>query len=560
MATLATDTLNQTSTVTNSTAEAIVLASVKDDLDSGLDAYAEQLTAVSAVIDPQGQGTITLNQPNQTDYNLIGMRAKDLFPVANRMAVMPVECDRQPSPKCTGGISQYYAHLTIDAAEAESMQQALKFYQSVAAFPGLEPGLSFIQLVSDCKEDYKNAESRINDFFQKTQNYAKCTLESFAAVQSYCFCYAFSWAHFQDHFSYEVAQVNPDADAREGLLDAGKIVLTKKTNAPYPTDVNDRNGGYEIAYHPAEGEAIPLALVDGILVSTENLTAPSVKLFFSYDLKRTFTGNEADNVVWPVLTGHIQQSQVIAVGIVEKSDSPAMIDVNHIFGDWKRFYNPKTAKDWVKTIGLTSGVIAAIGILAGSIYYATKFVKQGREFEYTTRRIERARRIEESWDEKFKELYEDILPESSSDLDHVSKDAKVVKDRQTVDAIAKIKQTYEKSVKYQRFQADMMREYGNPDSLQEVYDILDGLDETLGNLKEADWKAYNAKIPDIKQGLESAQKSISATFSKLKSEMNAIDRVFIEDDSAKFDEFIDSAETNTEYLEETEEGISPLEE
>ena len=184
MSTTATDTLNQTLIVTNSTVEAIVLGSVKDDPKSGLDAYGQQLTAVSPVIANQDQSSVTLDQPNQTAYNLIGMRAIDLFPVANRMAVIPLACSNQPSAKCTGGTTQYYADLTIDAAEADSMQQALKFYQSVSAFPGLEPGLSFIKLIDDCKKDSTNAESRINAFFQKTKNYSKCTLESFVAVQS----------------------------------------------------------------------------------------------------------------------------------------------------------------------------------------------------------------------------------------------------------------------------------------------------------------------------------------------------------------------------------------
>mgnify|MGYP001792853530 CR=1 FL=1 len=377
MLTVMSNTLNPALTVTNQTAEPILLANVKDSPKSGLDAYAQQLTVVSEIIANQGQGKVILNQPDQVDYNLIGMRSKDLFPVASRVAVTPINCSNHPSPKCTGGISQYYADLTIAPVEAESMHQALKFRQSISAFPGLEPGLSFTKLLIECKQDLKNAESRVNAFFHYTKKYQKSSFESFNEIQSYCLYYAFAWANFQDSFTYEVAQVNSDLNADSGLVTVGTVVFTKKTNAPNPADINDRNGGYDISYHPVKGRSIPLDLVDGTLASTDDSTNPAVRLFFTYGLKSDFTGNGADNVTWPVLMGGIDQAQVIAVGAIKPIDSPVMAAAIKISTDWKKFYSPKTAADWAKTFGLTAFVAIALGLLALSGYYAVMVVKKG---------------------------------------------------------------------------------------------------------------------------------------------------------------------------------------
>ena len=315
MATLATDTLNQTLTVTNPIADSIVVASVKDDLDSGLVAYAQQLTAVSAVIAPQSQGTATLNQPGQTDYSLISMRAKDLFPVANRVAVMPVECGSQPSAKCTDGVSQYYADLTVDAAEFDGMKQAFYFHQAISAFPGTDMALNFIQLLSDHRSDPKNAESAINQFFKQTKGYEKCTLQNYIAASTYCRYYAFAWANLQESFAYAVFQPASDPNANEALIDQGTIFFTKKANAPNPADIQDRNGGFDIVYQPVAGDAVPLALVDGILCSTESTTNPDVALLLTYQLKSDFTGLDTDQKAWPVLVGTANQVKLLAVGV-----------------------------------------------------------------------------------------------------------------------------------------------------------------------------------------------------------------------------------------------------
>ena len=519
MSKTANSTFNSTLTATNSTAEPIVVASVKDDPKSGLTTYAQQLTTVSSVIAGQGQGAVTLDQSGQAAYNLIAMRAKDLFPVANWMAVVPLDCSSQPSAKCTDGVGQYYADLTIATAEAESMQQALKFYQTVSTFPGLEPGLSFIKLIDDCTKDSTNAESRINAFFQKSKKYSKCTLESFVAVQSYCLYYAFAWANFQDHFSYEVAQVNSDADASEGLLAAGKIVFTKNPSAPTPADVHDCDGGYEIIYHPVEGNPIPLVLVNGSLVNSKNEADLPVNLFFSYGPKSNFTDNDDDNTAWPVLIGAINQSQVIAVGTIEASDSPVMAaSIRKFSTDWKQFYSPKSAKDWSKTIGLTAGLVAGLGLVVGAIVFAIKVAKQGRP-DADTRVQDFNDGAKSATDALIAAMKENEAYDKARSGYDSTKEHTVAEEQQKGlirDTKTKLKGCYEQAVACQERQLDQFKNMNSSDLEAAADTIL----EIKENLKEENWDTFKDNLPDIKDALTSVRNNIAAAVKEFESELD----------------------------------------
>ena len=569
MATLATDTLNQTLTVTNPIADSIVVASVKDDLDSGLVAYAQQLTAVSAVIAPQSQGTATLNQPGQTDYSLISMRAKDLFPVANRVAVMPVECGSQPSAKCTDGVSQYYADLTVDAAEFDGMKQAFYFHQAISAFPGTDMALNFIQLLSDHRSDPKNAESAINQFFKQTKGYEKCTLQNYIAASTYCRYYAFAWANLQESFAYAVFQPASDPNANEALIDQGTIFFTKKANAPNPADIQDRNGGFDIVYQPVAGDAVPLALVDGILCSTESTTNPDVALLLTYQLKSDFTGLDTDKKAWPVLVGSANQVKVLAVGVptatfdqTQTAARPLSVgrfpNLDDFKASAKKLFTPKTAVDGAKLAGILAGVAVGLAATAGMVYLVVREYRKYKEVKLESQ-DKVAAEIKREYVRTAERLSQTDIPiENDSVLESGQYDDAVYAGKEGKEYLAeRVKQTYKGLVERQQEVLDTIGKHQNSPGLEEAQAGIDDIKEMIKDAK--DWNSLKPKLPEIRDAVESVKINIEAAKNDVSNALSKADKEFIENTKDMTDLLEEAAAIGEKEAIEYEQEESPIE-
>ncbi len=375
------DSPNLTLSITNQTDSPVIFVRVKDDSPSALkkddpnlalDAYAQSLSLVSEVIPANGKGQVALDIANTGNYNLIGMSPHNLFPIINQVAAIPITGDQQSS-------SPSIEDLTVSQHEVEAMKQALLFHQSILAYPATEMAIAFIKILGNYKTEPLNVETSINQFFQQTENYQKCTLNSYVAVSTYCRYYAYAWANWQTNFTYEVFQPNPDSNGSEGLISVGKVIFTKKENAPNPADISDHNGGYDIIYQSNQGKIHPLSLINGHLCSTENNETPLVSLFFSYGIKSEFTNVETENFAWPILVGAADGLSVIAVGVPEAS-TPKTIQTQTLLQDsantlqaWAKYFNPKTAEEWTLLIGKMVGFAIYIGLLIFAISKSIKY-------------------------------------------------------------------------------------------------------------------------------------------------------------------------------------------
>lgn len=378
MANLTDNERNESLAIINQTSSTVIIASVFDNSNSGKIGYAQQLSAFPANANPiaiaaNETGTITLNKTFDNQpllvYDLATMRTQDLFPISNHSAI-PIDCKTHPSPKCDGGYDFYYTDITIKQDEADAMQQSYEFNKGILSHPDSDLAKTFANILSEYQSDPEKLEQQVNSFFQnQTKNYTKCTLDSFVAASTYSQQFAFAWANLQSSYTYYVFQVARNQQpSASGMTSIAKIVFTKKSNAPNPADVSDRNGGFDITYEPKNGETRKLSLVNGSLITASNPDFPDVALLVSFTIKSMFTGNVNDTEIWPVLAGKIDGFTVIAVG----QDSKAPPD------SWYEFFHPQTAQQWAGLIGSIIGLAFAIYFLAEKGSALVKWYRQKR--------------------------------------------------------------------------------------------------------------------------------------------------------------------------------------
>jgi hypothetical protein len=413
--------------MTNQTSSPAIIARVQEDSNTAKAAYAQPLLALPSNTQPTVIAATTtvplsLDAPTQDAWNLIAMQPDNLFPLSNQMAVVPLDCNQQPSSKCSNGITAYYNDITLTQTEATAMQQAFAFYQNVLAYPDTDLVKGFFELLSTYKnpDNALNLETTINQYFQQTQDYSQCTLASYIAVSTYCRHYAFAWANFQNRFTYLVFQPATDPEATVGLVSIGKILFSKQPNPPFPADVGDCNGGFSITYQPTVGSERKLSLVDGRLVSSDG-SAPSVAFIFTYCLKSTFTQVETDTTAWPVLMGKIDGVQVVAVGDIPatpaKPNSTATSLGGNWHDDWVKLFNPKTTIDWVKVIGIVAAMAAGLGITAFMVYKTVQWIRIGRALSKLPTREEITAALEQIDEALKKFLPEEEIADKEAGID-----------------------------------------------------------------------------------------------------------------------------------------------
>ncbi|MDH4078972.1 MAG: hypothetical protein OEU68_04070 [Nitrospira sp.] len=371
------DTRNPSLTVTNNTAGDAIFASAFSTA-IGEDGYAQTLSgfptsASSQEIAAGSSGNLTLDKTYDDHgvqkpiliYDLIGMRPADLFPLTDQSAA-PIDCATHPSAKCQNGFTSYYADIAMTADEATGMTQAFSFSKNISAYPEVDIAKEFATIFETYGDDPEKLEQAVDAFFAtQTKNYTKCTLGTYIAATTYTQQFAFSWANQLPQYTYYVFAVNQDQQPKtQGFSKIGTITFVRKSNAPSPADVTDRNGGYDINYVPTTGASRVLNLVNANLVTASNPEFPDVSMVLSFALKSTFTGDAADNTVWPILAGKIDGFTVVAVA---QDSTPT--------SSWYEFFHPQSAQQWIGLIGSIIGIGFAIFFIAEKVYKLVKWYK-----------------------------------------------------------------------------------------------------------------------------------------------------------------------------------------
>lgn len=558
---------NTSLTITNSTASDAVFASAFG-VAPGQDGYGQPLSAFPSnasptVIKSKGSGNIILDKTYDDHgvqnpiliYDLIGMQPDNLFPLFDQSAD-PLGCATEPSPKCQGGYTSYYADITMTHDEADGMSQSCQFSQNLAAYPEVDLSKQFASILSEYASDPVKLEEAVAQFFKQTKNYQKCTLATYIAASTYVQQFAFAWANWQSSYTYFAFAVNQEqSPTTQGFASIGKIIFTMKSNAPNPADVSDRNGGYDIAYHPDSGAVRQLSLINGNLVTTSNPDFPDVSMLLSSALKSVFTGNANDNTVWPVLAGKIDGFTVVGVG----QDST-------IRSSWYEFFHPQTAQQWMGLIGSILGIGFAIYFIAEKgnqlrKWYRARKARDGRppnqdEIEQRRREIdgemsdvliERERLLNRSgFSNRVPPDYRSFLKEAP----RVRQNRLEVNTRQQVDEFRGAFQQ----------QRDAIAEIAQIEVSEEVREAFGKLGEANSTLNKI--RSFE-DLGKVRDSLKTALTDVSETITDLTSEFSkelgeqAIGR--IKQGQERVGEIRDSIEDRNRDSELEEEGRSPVE-
>jgi hypothetical protein len=335
--------------VTNDTTTAVV---VLDAYQSATNAatgtpgqgYQQALKTLSlagggSVLAAAATGTVTLDdtrtnaqgqtQPNYV-YQLLISDAASLFPVMNTSVQVAFE-------------TMSYPPVTVTAAAQQNMALALQFVQSIKAYPGsnLAKGFQQAMTTAQAQPTATAMMASIAAWFGTTKQFQALDYPSYLAVTTFIDSFAWVWGLADDgvtpdreYWIYSAAgagQQPATGSSSSQAPNLGSIQFAHSGQSP--ADPTDRNSGYTITYTPASGTAQTLTFADGQFVDDPDSDTPAVCLQGSYALKSQFTNNPSDNVLWPVLYGTVNGTQVIAV-----SQGPESW--------WQQNISDKTFSDW----------------------------------------------------------------------------------------------------------------------------------------------------------------------------------------------------------------------
>lgn len=293
------------------------------------------LTEGGDVLAPGASGTVTLddtytNSKGQTQqsliYQLLVSDAASLFPVMNVGEAIDFS-------------TMTYPPIAVSAAAAANMRLALTFVQSIRAYPSsnLATGFQTAMTQAQAQPTTTAMMQTIANWFNTTNTFKGLDFPSYLAVSTFVDSFAWVWGLGDDnatpgrtYWVYTTAGAGQQPNGKEAPNE-GSIVFAH--SGPSPADPTDRNSGYTITYTPSDGAPKTLTFSNGQFVDDPTSDLPAVVLQGSWALKSQYTQVQSDNVLWPVLTGTVNGTQVIAVSQAPETWWQKNIS-SKTFGDW----------------------------------------------------------------------------------------------------------------------------------------------------------------------------------------------------------------------------------
>jgi len=293
-------------------------------LDEGATVKSET-SSTSSVLPVNQVGELNLlpyykpgTQTQQLSYTLLVSQANNYFPVAvvgedQKLINFPAISIPQSIPP---------------GLNSSSAANAYVFLQNIMAYPSSPLAQQFMTALNqgNTASPPTSPIAAANAFFASTTDYTNVNFEIYSSVSSYASAYAYTWANFQQSYTYHFYTVTPTSGNSSSATDStnvkeseqfsslGTVVLTQTGGTP--AAISDANAGYSITWNPKSGAAVGLNFVDGQLVANNS------DGFSSFCLQTTFmdmgqlTGNTADmGTPIQALVGVINGSNVIGSSI-----------------------------------------------------------------------------------------------------------------------------------------------------------------------------------------------------------------------------------------------------
>jgi len=329
--------VDQSCKITNNSGKAVVVLDAYTSATSTAQSTPQQgyqqdlkalpLTGGGQTLANGATGTVTLNDtrtdstgksaPNYV-YQLLLSDPATLAPVTNAGETVSFKT----SPWS-------YPEITATAAAAKNMGLAVAFCQNIMAYPSSTLATGFVTAMNAAQQQSSVTAmmSTIATYFNTTKGYQGVDFPSYVAASTYITSYAYAFGLGDDatpgrtYWLYASSDASGPGNSSSGTSH-GKIVFTRKTNAPSPADPADRNSGFTIEFTPASGSAKALTLSGGQYLDDTKSDTPAVALAGSYALRSQFTKKSDDTGLWPILIGMVDGVKVIGVSM-DPADNPA---------------------------------------------------------------------------------------------------------------------------------------------------------------------------------------------------------------------------------------------
>jgi hypothetical protein len=241
-------------------------------------------------------------------YDLLFSKPDSLFPVAVQAEMLDFA-------------KQSYPDITLTSAQNANMAKALAFCQNIMTSPTSKMSVAFQAAMTNALKESSIAkiEAAMSAFWNQYPVFAGLDFKSYVAVSTYLRAFAYLWGmndKGEAGQTYYVYASSGGGDSSSGgVTNTGKIVFSKKSNAPSPADPSDPNSGFDITYTPSSGSPTTLTFDNGQLIDGSG----AIALNGGFGFKGTFTNDTGDTTVWPVFSGTVLNLKAMVIPLAPES-------------------------------------------------------------------------------------------------------------------------------------------------------------------------------------------------------------------------------------------------
>lgn len=320
------------------------------------------------------------------DYDLLVSDSTWIYPLVH----LHVE-------KGSGDAATYPAQ-TVNADNAKTIAQAMKFVQTTAACPTSKLAKDYKAMLDDLQDavltkadsspDQPGAVADVipasaNAFFAATGDYKGVTLADVVAVDQYYSNFPFVWARYKKTLTYYIYGSDSTSASFEGTL------VLRLDGAADPAK---ENGGMSCVFNPAANpadtskttvntsKAVKLNYANGLFTDDGGAAQPGIALKGHFMLKSFFTGQAEENDILQIVTGNIHNRLCIGFDApqptarVQASGKLAMA-ASPVEQYWNTLTHPKNQNELLVTIFTFAGAALVIPAVAFAAYQVYKLVK-----------------------------------------------------------------------------------------------------------------------------------------------------------------------------------------
>ncbi len=516
----------------NSSVDLMMIDAVAADDNQIL--YQQQLTPYTttdnlAYLKSGQSGSVVLDDYHVNDsgesvysklYDVLYVRTENLYPVKSKSSSL-------------NHSTQNYTSVTINDQDVALIKKAENFTQTISAYPSSSLAHDFYTAV-DKSNNAADGDTTdyVSNFFADTPDFKDLDIFSFNIISSYYSAFPYVWAGYKSSKTYYLYSGDNNVISYIGSL-------TIKVPIVIPAEADKKLSAFSFTFTDASNVTKLLYYQDGQFVDNQTAGVPGICLAGTFVLKSDLTKVDTDNIVIPVICGKVFDANVI--GLDEKQQIGEGTD------KWSGTYSvlhPRDVGGWIALLLAGICVITGLKIVTNGIEFLQKKTSKAKAEQTDDDSLNKDQvdelKIEKSkYTSDLKAEYQELLNKLDSQLElttDVNAGMNDFGEKFTDRLNGDMKSSLQDNLQEQSDLIESILDYGNPESLQTVGDLV----LSNSNLLDA------AKTPaEIVNTLDNVKKNVTDVKGKLSAELTHVNEMVSAEQKKVFDEA-------TELIEEHE--------